>query len=96
MNKLILFCVISFLTLNATQLEAQRFCCGQKCWYRWYIDPTIATYDGIRYGYIDNINYPNVYHYPRNCYFRPPPCRSSGNYQYFLKCCYNKNLTQNP
>jgi hypothetical protein len=80
------------LMLSTTQLEAQRCCWGQRyCWgCRRYMDLTTANYDGITYGYVDNINYPEPYRLPLNYYFNNRCC-SRYNYQYLQSCIQYTN-----
>jgi hypothetical protein len=82
--------LFALLFLFFSPLEAQWCCWGQKyCWgCRRYMDLTEATYDDIRYGYVDNINYPDTYDLPLNYYFNycPPSPKKSYNLQYFRDC----------
>ena len=79
MTKCILF-GLALLCLAATPLEASRCCWGQKhCWgCRRYMDPTYAGYEGLYYGYVDNINYPDPYALPYTYHFNcRPSCGSN-------------------
>jgi hypothetical protein len=94
MNKFLLFCLALFV-LFVAPLEAQWYCWGQKyCWgCRRYMDPTYSNDEGLYYGYVDNINYPDTYDLPLNYYFNYcPPCRY-GNYngRYFQNCIHFSN-----
>lgn len=83
-----------FLFVTATA-EAQWYCWGERyCWgCRRYMNLTIATYDDYPFGYVDIINYPDMYRMPLNRYFDYcPPCRRSVyNYNYLQKCIYFTN-----
>jgi hypothetical protein len=89
MNKFLVF-GFAFLMLLTLPIEAQWYRWGQKyCWgCRRYMDPSLAEYDGLYFGYVDNINYPQTYALPRNYYFNYClPCRESdNNYRYFQNC----------
>lgn len=91
--KIIFAVCFSLLMLLTTQMEAYWGCPSRRCGCRGrcYSDLTTANYDGIYYGYVDNINYPDAYKHPLNrCFRYCPPCpRNPSNYQYFLKCAYH-------
>jgi hypothetical protein len=86
--KTLLFCLA--LLFFAFPVEAQWLFWGQKyCWgCRRYMNLDLAGYEGICYGYIDNINYPDVYYLPRNYFFNYcPPCRYYIYDSQYLKNC---------
>lgn len=88
MNRFII-ALISFQFL-ILEISAQPLRWGEKyCWgCRRYMDPVEATYDAIRYGYIDNINYPDSYALPLNYYFNNRLVRRSDliNIEYMQNC----------
>jgi hypothetical protein len=95
MNKTI-FLALSILFLSANLLEGQtyaygrwRTCRGCRC----YWDLISASYDGLPYGYVDNLNYPEPYELPLNrCFNYCPPCRPQPNNQrYFWNCVRNSS-----
>jgi hypothetical protein len=88
-NKIILF-GLSLIFLFIIPLEAQRYnCCG--C--RRYMDPALAGYEGLYYGYVDNLNYPTTYSVPLNYHFNYcPPCNVNRyNYRYLQNCIHYTN-----
>jgi hypothetical protein len=94
MNKFIIFALLS-LQLLTIDAEAQRCCRGEKyCWgCRHYMDLTDAQSNGLPYGYIDNINYPDTYALPLNYYFnnRVTTRKDVYNSQYLKNCIHYNN-----
>ena len=97
MGKALLF-MFAALLFFVEPVDAQWTCWGQK--YGWgcarYRDPypSRAREDGLYYGYVDNINYPEPYCLPINCQFNYcPPCQYNGyNCQYLENCIQYSNV----
>lgn len=89
MLKYILLILSLFLVVG--HVEAQRCCPKRRCCYGClrYMNLSRAEYDGIFYGYVDNLNYPDPYYaQPINRYFNYCPCtRQDACNVYYLKDC---------
>ncbi len=97
MNKCVLFLVF-LVTIATSSLEAQWRYCGPRCcvWgcRQCFVDPVEANYDGILYGYMDNINYPDTYRLPLNCcinYCQPCRYKNYYNWRYLENCIHYTN-----